>query len=278
MAERLDGIDPDQLEEQEKLRSATPKEEEDLTVEEVLLAGLDPLIEDHVLLEVVRPIKSGKEAVVYLCSADPSLGHDLVAAKIYRPHERRSFRRDAVYQKGREREGRPDAREMRALSRKTKGGRVRKFSAWISHEMKTLEVLHAAGAAVPEPFLRQGPVILMEYIGDPEHPAPVLVNLPIDAEEASGLYEDVLWNVDLFLAHHRVHADLSAFNILYWNGRLVVIDFPQAVDPRYNDDAFDLLVRDVANANKYFADRGIEVVDPIGHALKIWRKRVDPNR
>jgi RIO kinase 1 len=87
-----------------------------------------------------------------------------------------------------------------------------------------------------------------------------------------------LANVDLFLKHHRVHADLSAFNLLYWQGRAVIIDFPQAVDPRYNDDAFDLLVRDLRNVNDFFEDHGVEVVDPIQQALAIWREHVDPLR
>jgi len=278
MTERFDEIDPDQVEAKEKLRGATPKDQEDLTTEEVLLAGLDPLIKDEWITDVVRPIKSGKEAVVYLCRAHPSVERDLVAAKIYRPHERRAFRKDGVYQQGRERGSRPDARAMRSLSRKTRGGQVRKFHAWISHEMKTLEALHAGGADVPEPVHRQGTVILMEYIGDAEHPAPVLVNLPLEAATADRLYGEILGSVELFLKHHRVHADLSAYNMLLWEDRLVIIDFPQAVDPRYNDDAFDLLVRDVTNVNDFFVDHGIEVVDPIGHALEIWRKHVDPNR
>jgi len=278
MTERFEEIDPDQVEAQEKLRGATPKDQEDLTVEEVLLAGLDPLIKNEWITDVVRPIKSGKEAVVYLCRAHPSLERDLVAAKIYRPHERRAFRKDGVYQQGRERGSRPDARAMRSLSRKTRGGQVRKFHAWISHEMKTLEVLYAGGAQVPEPVHRQGPVVLMEYIGDAEHPAPVLVNLPLEAATAERLYGEILSNVELFLRHHRVHADLSAYNMLLWEERLVIIDFPQAVDPRYNDDAFDLLVRDVTNVNDFFIDHGIEVVDPISHALEIWRVHVDPNR
>jgi RIO kinase 1 len=278
MAGRLEEIDPLQEEERARLRAAPSKEEEDRTVEETLLAGLDPLIEDRLLLEVVRPIKSGKEAVVYLCRAAPSLGGDLVAAKIFRPHERRSFRRDAVYQQGRERGARPDAEEMRALGRKTKGSRVRKFGAWISHEMRTLEILHAAGCDVPEPIAQRGPVVVMEYIGDAEDPAPVLVNLPIDRVDGERLYAELLRNVDLFLKHHRVHADLSAYNVLFWEGRGIVIDFPQAVDPRYNDDAFDLLVRDISNLNGFFADRGVEVVDPIGHALAVWRVHVDANR
>ncbi|MGB2983599.1 MAG: RIO1 family regulatory kinase/ATPase [Candidatus Bipolaricaulia bacterium] len=278
MVDRIEESDPNQEQERERLRTATPKEEEGLTVEDALLASLDPLIEDHLLLEVVRPIKSGKEAAVYLCRADPSLGQDLVAAKIFRPYERRSFRRDGVYQQGRERGARPDAREMRAHSQKTPGGRLRKFDAWISHEMKTLELLHNAGGDVPEPFVHHGPVILMEYIGDRDHPAPVLVNQPIEAADAARLYAVILRNVELFLTHHRVHADLSAFNILLWEEKATIIDFPQAVDPRYNDDAFDLLVRDLKNTNEFFADRGVEVVDPIGHALTIWRKHVDRNR
>ncbi len=263
---------------EEKRRGARPKEEDDLNVEELLLTALDPLIEDRLLLEVVRPIKSGKEAVVYLCRAAPSIGPDLVAAKIYRPHERRSFKRDAVYQQGRERGARPDARELRAHSRKTTGSRLRKFTAWISHEMRTLEVLHAAGADVPKPFVHQGPVILMEYIGDPEHPAPVLVSLPVEPPLATRIYEAILRNVELFLQHHRVHADLSAYNVLLWEERATIIDFPQAVDPRYNDDAFDLLLRDLENTNTFFADRGVDVVDPIDHGLSLWRNHVDPNR
>lgn len=278
MPERFEDIDPDHVDDEQKLRRATPKDQEDLTVEEVLLKGLDPLIKDELLLGAIRTIKSGKEAVVYLCRAHPSIERDLVAAKIYRPHERRSFRKDGVYQQGRERGSRPDAREMRSLSRKTRGGLVRKFHAWISHEMKTLEVLYAAGASVPEPIHRQGPVVVMEYIGDSEHPAPVLVNLPIEPDEAKRLYAEVLRNVDLFLKNHRVHADLSAYNMLLWDDRLVIIDFPQAVDPRYNEDAFDLLIRDITNVNGFFVDHGVEVIDPITYALEIWRAHVDRNR
>jgi len=274
MPDRFESIDP--LE--KKRRNATPKEEEELTVEEALLSSLDPLLEDRLIEEVVRPIKAGKEAVVYCCRASESLGHDLVAAKIYRPIETRSFKRDAVYQQGRERGSRPDARVLRALGKKSQRGRLHKFNAWIAHEMKTLEILSAANANVPEPFERSGPVILMAYIGNAEHPAPVLATVQLEPDEANHLYGIVLSNVELFLRHHRVHADLSAFNMLYWNDEITIIDFPQAVDPRYNDDAFDLLIRDVKNVNDYFADHGVSAVDPIQHALTLWRKYVDPNR
>ena len=239
---------------------------------------MQPLIRHDLITEVIRPIKSGKEAVVYCCQAHPSLERDLVAAKVYRPYETRSFKRDGIYQQGRERGSRPDARTMRALGRKTRSGRLHKFNAWISHEMKTLELLHKAGADVPEPVERKGPVILLEYLGDHDVPAPVLVGVTLDEAEVAPIYERILENVELFLSSHRVHADLSAYNMLYWEERVTIIDFPQAVDPRYNDDAFDLLLRDVKNVNAYFADYGIEVVDPIEYALTIWRRHIDAQR
>jgi RIO kinase 1 len=54
------------------------------------------------------------------------------------------------------------------------------------------------------------------------------------------------------------HADLSAFNLLWWEGRLVFIDFPQAVDLAANPQGLDLLHRDVANVCRWFAKRGLE--------------------
>ncbi len=255
-----------------------PPAPEDKTVEEALLAHLQPLIEDGLLHAVVRPIKSGKEAIVYLCQADPSLNVRFVAAKVYRPLEMRSFKHDSVYQQGRSRGNRPDARVLRALGKKSRRGQTHKFNAWIVHEMKTLEILHAAGGDVPEPYARRGPVILMEYFGDARQPAPVLVNTPLSALDASPLYDRVLGNVELFLQHNRVHADLSAYNMLYWEKNLTIIDFPQSVDPRYNEDAFDLLVRDVRNVNAFFAGTGIDVVDPGEHALSLWKRNVDEHR
>lgn len=272
--QRLEDIDP----EVEKLRGVRSLEQDDQNVEEVLLSHLNPLIEDHLIAEVIRPIKAGKEAVVYCCRAHESLGGALIAAKIYRPVEQRSFKRDAVYQQGRERGARPDARTLRALGKKTSRGRTHKFSAWIAHEMRTMTLLHQAGADVPEPIERVGPVILMEYFGDEKGPAPVLVNVTLDVGEVATIYKQVLDNVETFLIHHRVHADLSAYNMLYVDDHIVIIDFPQSVDPRYNDDAFDLLVRDLKNVNSFFAEYAQEVVDPFYHTLGLWRKHVDPMR
>ena len=53
-----------------------------------------------------------------------------------------------------------------------------------------------------------------------------------------------------------VHADLSAYNLLWWDERLVMIDLPQAVEFTTNPDAFELLRRDVEKVAEWFGRRG----------------------
>jgi RIO kinase 1 len=58
-----------------------------------------------------------------------------------------------------------------------------------------------------------------------------------------------------------VHADLSPYNILVWEERLVFIDFPQAVDPVAHPAGMGLLQRDVDNVATWFSRKGVPV-DP----------------
>jgi RIO kinase 1 len=80
-----------------------------------------------------------------------------------------------------------------------------------------------------------------------------------------------LWNIELWLAHDTVHADLSAFNVLFWQGRAKVIDFPQWLDPRFAPAARRLLERDIRNVGRYFARYGLDV-DAAGVAADLWRR------
>ena len=58
-----------------------------------------------------------------------------------------------------------------------------------------------------------------------------------------------------------VHADLSAYNIIYWQEEAWIIDFPQAVAVPSNPHSIDLLMRDIGNVCKYFEKYGI-ISDP----------------
>jgi RIO kinase 1 len=98
--------------------------------------------------------------------------------------------------------------------------------------------------------------ILMGYIGDVDSAAPALNTVTLDRDELKSLYERVVWNIDLLLANERIHGDLSAYNILYWDGEITLIDFPQVVYPEANPAAWSIFLRDVTRVCQYFASQG----------------------
>jgi RIO kinase 1 len=213
-------------------------------------------------------VKSGKEATVYRCEAHPSTGLPYLAAKFYRPRQTRGFQNDAIY-----REGRLTGEHSiaRAVRKKSRFGREVEFSLWKGEEYETLRLLHGAGLDVPRPIAYTDNLILMEYIGDDTMAAPPLQSVQLAPDEARAVFERLRWNIEAMLDCHRVHGDLSAYNILYWQGQARLIDFPQAIDPRANRNAHNLLWRDVANVCRYFADFGVHA-DPDDLTEGIWRR------
>ena len=231
-------------------------------------SNLDSFLNDGHLSEVLHLIEGGKEGIVYCCRGGPLAGADLVAAKVYHPLHRRTFRNDAAYQDDRLR-GPAVRRQRLAMSKKTKFGRSVQYDTWLSAEFETLTALHRAGADVPCPIALGEGVVLMEYIGDAARAAPRLAQVDLGREAARPLFEQVMRNVGLLLDLDRVHGDLSPYNILYWNGAITIIDFPQTIDARFNSSARDLLRRDVGNVCGYFERCGIPA-DPDRIAARMW--------
>lgn len=232
------------------------------------LDALDTFIDDGWIDEPFELIKSGKEATVYRCASGPRLDQAFLAVKVYRSRNARRFKNDAVYQAGRVITNR---RSRLAFAKKTAFGREFQAGSWTESEFQTLKLLHAAGADVPRPITRSTEALLMEYAGDAESPAPMLSGVTLEPAEAQPLFERLLQNVELWLACDRIHADLSPFNVLYWQGRLTVIDFPQAVDPRFNPNAFALLERDIEHICRYFGRYGVQA-DAARLASNLWRR------
>ena len=230
---------------------------------------LNLLAEEGWIGEVLYELKSGKEATAWCCTGGPASGVELIAAKVYRPLEQRGFRNDAVYQIGRTEAW--NRREKAAFEGKSRKGLQMRFSTWVEHEFRTLELLHETGTRVPRAITKTNDVILMEFIGDADGPAPLLHSVRLDPDEATLHFERLLEDVATWLRLDRVHGDLSAYNILYWQGDLVTIDFPQAVHPRTNPYAADLLERDIANVCKHFARYGVQA-DPASITAGLWMR------
>jgi serine/threonine-protein kinase RIO1 len=62
---------------------------------------------------------------------------------------------------------------------------------------------------------------------------------------------------------------LSAFNILYWDGDIVLIDFPQVVPPEGNPLAWRIFERDVNRICDYFTGQGL-ILHPRRIAADLW--------
>jgi RIO kinase 1 len=215
---------------------------------------------DELILDVVRRIKAGKEATVYACTGHPSTGRAVIAAKLYRERSLRSVKNTTEYQQGRsmlDEEGKASWRLDRSGAQKSKRGKAVAQVSWLMHEYTLLETLHAQGGDVPQPLAHNDQGLLLEFIGDDLDAAPTLNDVELDAGEAQPLFERVLFNIELMLGLGWIHGDLSAYNILYQPGTITIIDFAQAVDPRYNLEVYPLLLRDVERVCRYFARYGV---------------------
>lgn len=234
-----------------------------------LRTSLRPFFDEQNLIDdVLFSIKGGKEATVYCAHVHPdaqeALGTDRVAAKVYRPREFRNLRNDALYRTGRAvltDEGRAakksDTRLMKAVNKKTGFGAVVQHTSWLLYEYTTLQKLHSAGCAVPRPFAVGENAILMGYVGGPQMAAPTLIEVGLSKAEAERCFKTLVESLRIMVGLGMVHGDLSAYNVLYWEGQPTIIDFPQVIRFDENDQAEPILLRDLTRLCDYFSRYGI---------------------
>ena len=203
--------------------------------------GLQPLIDDGVIDEVVRSLKSGKEATVYVVRS----GTHLRCAKVYRDMGQRSFQRRSRYQEGRKVRG---SRETRAMNRGSRFGRREQEHEWKNAEVDALYRLVAADVRVPRPFGYFNDVLIMELVKDASgDPAPRLGEVELTADVAREYHDFLMRQIARMLSLGLIHGDLSEFNILLAPDGPVIIDLPQVVNASGNNAAFAMLERDVNN-------------------------------
>lgn len=203
--------------------------------------GLQPLFDDGVIDEVIRPLKSGKEATVYLVRS----GTQLRCAKVYRDMRQRSFQRRERYEEGRKARG---SREARAMGKGSRFGRRQQEHEWKNTEVDALYRLVAAGVRVPKPFGYFNDVLLMELVTDAAgDPAPRLGEVVLSAETAREYHGFLIRQIVRMLSLGLIHGDLSEFNVLLGSEGPVIIDLPQAVNAAGNNAALAMLERDTNN-------------------------------
>ena len=203
--------------------------------------ALQALIDDGVIDEVLRPLKSGKEAAVYVVRS----GDDVRCAKVYKDMAQRSFQQRVQYQEGRKVRG---SREARAIGKATKYGRKQQETAWKNAEVDALYLLRDAGVRVPEPYGYYHGVLVMELVTDAAgFSASRLGEVELTPEQAREFHAVLMRQVVRMLCCGLIHGDLSQYNVLVGPDGPIVIDFPQVVSAAGNNAARRMLLRDVNN-------------------------------
>jgi RIO kinase 1 len=203
--------------------------------------GLQPLIDDGVIDEVLRPLKSGKEASVYVVRS----GDQVLCAKVYKDMAQRSFQARVVYQEGRKVRG---SREQRAMGKSTRFGKREAETAWKNTEVDALYRLADAGVRVPAPRGYFHGVLLMALVTDAQgHSAPRLGEVVLEPAQAREYHAALVRDVVRMLCLGLIHGDLSEYNVLVSADGPVLIDFPQVLSAAGNNAARSLLLRDVHN-------------------------------
>ena len=226
--------------------------------------SLEPLVLDGLVDEVIRPLKSGKEAAVYVVLSEGQVR----CAKVYKEANKRGFHKQSLYQEGRKVR---NSRQARAMAKNSSFGRKQQEEVWQNAEVDALYRLAAVGVRVPKPYNFVEGVLLMELVTD-EHgsAAPRLNDLVLSHDQALEYHGILIAEVVKMLCAGIVHGDLSEFNVLVDADGPVIIDLPQAVDAAANNNASIMLERDVNNMTAYFGRFAPELL-ATSYGKEIWK-------
>ena len=229
---------------------------------------LRPLVEDCLIDEVLSQLMSGKEADVYVVRS----GSKIRAAKVYKEAAKRSFKKAVTYQEGRKVR---NSRRARAMEKGSKFGRQQQEDTWQNAEVDALQRVSRAGVRVPETFGCVEGVLLMELItGEDGHVAPRLSEVSMPAEQAIEDHDVMMQYVARMLCAGIINGDLSEFNVLVDEYGPVVIDMPQAVNAAANNNAEEMLKRDINNMRTYYGQFAPELLGT-RYADEMWALYAD---
>jgi len=207
---------------------------------------IQPLVDDGLVDEVIRPLMSGKEADVFAVRC----GAEIRCAKVYKEADKRGFKHAVQYREGRKVR---NSRRARAMDKGSRFGRDQQEQAWQSSEVDALHKLTDAGVRVPKPYGCFDGVLLMEMIIDGGgREAPRLSDVSLSSEQARADHAVMMRYVTRMLCAGLVHGDLSEFNVLLDEQGPVIIDLPQVIDAAANNNAARFFTRDVHNITAYY--------------------------
>jgi RIO kinase 3 len=207
------------------------------------------LVDSGMLEEINGCVSTGKEACVYHApggTAEDRVVPPEVAIKVFKTTLNEFKNRDKYIK---------DDYRFKQRFRKQNPRKV--IHMWAEKEMHNLKRLHEGGVPCPSVVLLKKHVLLMEFIGKNGRPAPKLSDLSFTDDLLKKAYDQCVEGMkNMFRKCHLVHADLSAFNMLWHNGKVHFIDVSQSVEPTH-PHGFEFLLRDCTNVSTFFTKKGL---------------------
>ena len=206
------------------------------------------MLNSNLLTEINGCVSTGKEANVYhaIAAQQDQEGSQDVAVKVYKT--------SVLTFKDRDRYVTGEFRWRHGYCRSNPRKMVR---MWAEKEMRNYRRLHQAGLPCPTPIVLRDHVLVMSFVGYDGHAAPRLKDATLSRTDAASAAPQTFQLLRaLFFECHLVHADFSEYNLLWFNGKVYVIDVSQSVEHDH-PNALDFLRKDCENAISFFRRLGV---------------------
>jgi RIO kinase 1 len=205
-----------------------------------VLHTLEKLISDKYIEIIDFPISTGKEGNIFRGITE---NKKFVAVKIYRTSTS-TFKHITDYIIG-------DPRFSSIHSNKRDI-----IYTWTKKEYKNLQRLQEAGVRAPKPIFSVKNILIMQYIGEKNKPAPMLKDVKL--KNPQFVFDTIIDYISkMYKKGSMVHADLSAYNVLIHRNKPYIIDLGQAVLLEH-PNSHEFLKRDIHNLVTYFKRYGIK--------------------
>lgn len=212
----------------------------EMGVDEKTRLLLYKMINKQLLQAVNGVISTGKEAVILHANTDPSYTECILPPECVI----KVFKTTLNEFKTRDKYIKDDYRFKNTFSYQN----PRKIiHLWAEKEMHNLMRMQKSGINVPDVIGLKKHVLVMSFIGNNHMPAPKLKDAILSSAEWILAYEQVIEMMHkLYNEAKLVHADLSEYNILWYQEKCWFIDVSQSVEPGH-PSALEFLMRDCAN-------------------------------
>ncbi|RVE47135.1 hypothetical protein evm_008212 [Chilo suppressalis] len=208
------------------------------------------LINNGLLEDINGIISTGKESVVLHANGDTTYP-DLVipkecAIKVFKTTLNEFKTRDKYIEA-----------DYRFKDRFSKQNPRKIVHMWAEKEMHNMMRLRKIDMNCPSVVILKKHILVMSFIGKDNKPAPKLRDVVLKPEKWESVYSEVVESMHkMYNVGHMIHADLSEYNILWWDNKCWFIDISQSVQPDH-PNGLQFLLRDCRNITNFFEKKGV---------------------